>query len=73
MRTIFCDDNEEFGHVEVYQENNERNIFSATVDIARPSDPDDDWLVMDFIIDEREEGEGIIILFSVDDDQVIFY
>ena len=70
FRTAFSNDNDEFGVVEVYQEDNGRNFVSIVVDIGRPSNVNDEWFVMDFIVSERGTGDGFLVFSSIYDDQV---
>lgn len=67
IRTELFDDSESFGTVEMYKQDDGRNIFTTNVDIGHPGDPGNDWFVMDFIISEMDDG--LMIFSSVFDDE----
>ena len=71
FRTELFDDSMSFGGVEIYKQNNDRNLFTANVDIRYPDNHDMDWFVMNASISERNIGEGLIISTSIYEDEGI--
>jgi hypothetical protein len=69
FRTELFDDMESFGAVEIYKQSDERNMFTANVDIGYPENRVNDWFVMNFTISEREPGDGLVISTSIYDDE----